>query len=235
MVLKTKHHKIIEFMKAGYIKQGFFMFLFLFLILTLGANEMGQKQEIVKLTKTDKKVMKLINNMFPIDTSTFRNTTPDENDPYWISSLRRYQAMDKNWIISDPPGPPRTFIVNPSKKVFLNMAEALTSIKYIPKDASDAMRIAIIIASISSPDGSMVIINNKTELKGCPKNIIDSYTITPSIKKNNEIYETTIFSYISTENKNRFVHGYHALWKHIITFSDYTYKEKITILWEKRD
>ena len=128
-----------------------------------------------------------------------------------------------------------TFIVDPSKKVFLNMAEALTSIKYIPKDASDAMRIAIIIASISSPDGSMVITNNKTELKGCPKNILDSYNITPSIKKNNEIYETTIFSYISTENKNHFVHGYHALWKHIITIDDYTYKEKITILWEKRD
>ncbi|RKX94391.1 MAG: hypothetical protein DRP59_00360 [Spirochaetes bacterium] len=220
--------------KAGRSITGVIKFLFLFFLLTNGGFSMAQNRlDPFKLTRTDKKIMKLIDKKFSIDTKTFCNITPDSNYPYWIGSLRRYQAMDEKWITRDPPGSPVIFIVTPSNKIFRSVAEALASIKYVPKDDSDALKVAIMIADV--PNEGEVIIDGAEKIEGIPKDVLSKQIILPSVHKDGTRYEVTVFSYSSTETENRFVRGYHSLWKDIITIDGYTYKEKITILWEKRD
>ncbi len=187
----------------------------------------------IKLTRTDKKIMKLIDKKFSIDTETFCNITPESNYPYWVRGLKRYQAMRKNWYSCDPPGPPSTFIVTPSNKIFRSAAEALTSIKYVPRDNKDALKAAIMIAN-GTTEGN-VIIDKIEKIEGIPEDVLSKQDILPSVHKDGTLYEITVFSYSSTRTQNRFVRGYHSLWKHVITIDGYTYKEKITILWEKRD
>ncbi len=213
------------------------VFLVIFFIyisygLTMGQDPIKSKPDY-SLTKADNMVMAIIHEIFPIDKKTFQNTTPDRNNPYWIHSLRRYQAMDKDWLACDPPGPPEIFIVTPSNKVFRSMSQALTSIKYVPRDDKDALRTAVMIAGASAPFKGKIITSNTEKVEGVPENILAGHIIVPSVIRNGQKYSIILFSYVSTKTENKFIRGFHAFWKHMITIEGYTYKEKITILWEK--
>ena len=199
----------------------------------MGQSSLGIEPK--KITKADKVIMELICREFPIDKTTFYNTTPDNNSPYWIRGLKRYQAMDENWITADPPGPPITFIVNPANEIFRSMAEALSSIKYVPKDDEDALKAAIMIANQSSHPKGSVIVDSNGKADGIPKDVLSKYDIAPSVVKNGKEYNIIVFSWVSFETQNKFVRGYHSLWKHMVAIDGYAYKEAIKILWEKKD
>ena len=188
-----------------------------------------------KLTKADKVIMELIYREFPIDKTTFYNTTPDSNFPYWIRGLKRYQAMDERWVAADPPGPPITFIINPTNQIFRSMAEALSSIKYVPKGDEDALKTAIMIVNQTSHPKGKVIVNGNEKADGIPKDVLIKYDLAPSVVKDGKEYNIIIFSFVSFETQNKFLRGYHALWRHMIAIDGYAYKETIKILWEKKD
>jgi len=232
----------IEFVKDLELKKSglrLILFLLLFFTLTEGELAMGQKRlelkPTTKLSLRDKKIMKSIHKDFPIDKKTFCNTTPDSNYPYWIGSLKRYQAMDEKWITRDPPGPPVTFIITPSNTIFRDITKALNAIKYVPENDKDALKMAIMIADEDSPYQATVIIDGSEKINGIPKSVLSKYNIAPSMVKNNQTYKINVFSYFSRENKNHFVHAYHTLWKHSITIKGDIYMEAINILWEKRE
>ena len=199
----------------------------------MGQSSLGIEPQ--KLTKADKVIMELINREFPIDKTTFHNTTPDSTYPYWIRGLKRYQAMDEGWITADPPGPPMTFIVNPANKIFRSMAEALSSIKYVPQNDENALKAAVMIATQSSHPKGKVIVDGNGKADGIPKDVLSNYDLAPSISKNGKEYNIIVFSWVSFETQNKFVRGYHSLWRHTISIDGYAYKETIKILWEKKD
>ncbi len=219
-------------------RSGSMLIMFLFLGLTAGGPLMGQNlskfEPNPKLTWADKRIRSLIDKEFHIDKTTFRNTTPVSTFPYWIKGLKRYQAMGEGWGAADPPGPPETYIVTPSGKIFLSAAEALTSIRYVPKDTHDALKTGVIIVYNSLPPGGGVIIDETVKPEGIPEDILSGYAAIPTARKVTSGYGGTVFSYASKKEQNKFIRGYHALWKHVITIDGYTYKESITILWEKR-
>jgi len=188
-----------------------------------------------KMTRADKSAMKLIHNLYPVDRNTFRNTTPDRDDPYWIKGLHRYHAMDEDWIACDPPGPPITFIVTSKNRVFRNMSEALTSIRYKPRDDADALKAAVMIATVSAPYHGTVITSIDEKIEGIPEDILANHPTAPQITRNGGKYTIVIFSYVAHKRENKFVRGSYALWKHVITINGDTYKEEISILWEKYD
>ncbi len=210
-------------------------FLFLLSLLVTGGTVVGQISPDRKLTWSDKKVMRIISKKYSIDKTTFRNITPDKDAPYWINSLRRYQAMNKNWIVCDPPGPPMVFFITRFNKVFGTMTAALTSIHYTPENDKDALKIAVMIAEASSPYEAVVITKSNNGIKGIPNSILNSQVLTPSVKTNSNGYVITVFSYVARKTKNRFVRGYHTLWEHRISIEHDAYREKITIAYEKRD
>ena len=115
------------------------------------------------------------------------------------------------------------------------MAEALSSIKYVPKDDEDALKAAIMIAHQTSHPMGKVIVNGNEKADGIPKDVLTQYDMAPSVIKNGKKYNIVVFSFVSFETQNKFSRGYHSLWRHMIAIDGYAYKEKIKILWEKKD
>ncbi|MBN2497992.1 MAG: hypothetical protein JXR96_25595 [Deltaproteobacteria bacterium] len=188
-----------------------------------------------KLTKADKRVMNSIHKKHPIDRTTFCNTTPSPDSPQWIEGLRRYRAMDRDWITRDPPGPPCTFYVTRANEVFRSVAEALTSMRHSPKDDEEALKAAILIAKESAHHMGKVITSRGEKVEGLPEDTLAKTDIAPRVEREDRGYRVTVFSHVSNETQNKFVRGYHALWKHVITIRGHRFEGKTDILWEKRD
>ena len=91
------------------------------------------------------------------------------------------------------------------------------------------------IAMQSSHSKGKVIVNGNVKADGIPKDVLIKYDTVPSVVKNGQEYNIIIFSFVSFETQNKFLRGYHSLWKHMIAIDGYTYKETIKILWEKKD
>lgn len=192
--------------------------------------EMDDKLEgFPKLNRADKKIRKRLIKSEEIDGDTFMKTSDNI-----FQGIRVYRAMPEGWQGMDPPSTDE-FFVTPADKIFPSIIDALTSIKYVPKDEKDALDVALVIVSNSTDAEAKVVTDPSQKIDFVPKDILEKQNITaPLVIKDNHNYKISMLSYVSYRTANRFEPGYRALKKHEIDIKDGAYSQNITIIWEER-